>query len=311
MSTLHIVYLILIFITVVVVSLIVLNQITPDTLQSRLRKLAQETPKPKDESAWIQRIVKLSGQIAKLSLPVEGWEKSQMRVRFMNAGYRHESAPILFFAAKTLLTFAFPALYLLYSAISGSSMQPDSLLLMLGILAAFGYFLPNIFLQRRIAYRKREIFENFPDAIDLITVCVEAGLGLDSALARVSKEMHLKSPVLGEELHLLNLELRAGNSRERALRNLALRTGVEEIDTLVVMLVQSDRFGTSVAESLRVHSDILRTKRRLRAEEEAAKIGTKLLFPLIFFIFPSMLLVLLGPAYISIQRILLPTMGAQ
>lgn len=311
MSTLHIVYLILIFITVVVVSLIILNQLTPDTLQSRLRKLAKETPRPRDESAWIQRIVKLSGRIARLSLPVEGWEKSQMRVHFMNAGYRQENAPIMFFAAKSLLTFTFPALFLLYSAISGSSMQPNNFLLMLGILAALGYFLPNIFLQRRIAYRKREIFETFPDAIDLITVCVEAGLGLDAALARVGKEMHLKSPVLGEELHLLNLELRAGSSRERALRNLALRTGVEEIDTLVAMLVQSDRFGTSVAESLRVHSDSLRTKRRLRAEEEAAKIGTKLLFPLIFFIFPSMLLVLLGPAYISIQRILLPTMGAQ
>jgi tight adherence protein C len=166
-------------------------------------------------------------------------------------------------------------------------------------------------LARRIAYRKREIFESFPDALDLIIVCVEAGLGLDAALARVGEEMHMRSPILGEELHLINLELRAGSSRERALRNLALRTGVEDIDTLVAMLVQSDRFGTSVADSLRVHADGLRTKRRLRAEEAAAKIAVKLLFPLIFLIFPSMLLVLLGPAFISINRILLPTLSGQ
>jgi tight adherence protein C len=119
------------------------------------------------------------------------------------------------------------------------------------------------------------------------------------------------SPILGEELHLINLELRAGSSRERALRNLALRTGVEDIDTLVAMLVQSDRFGTSVAQALRVHAENLRTKRRLRAEEAAAKIALKLLFPLIFFIFPSMLLVLLGPALISIHRVMLPALGGQ
>jgi tight adherence protein C len=121
----------------------------------------------------------------------------------------------------------------------------------------------------------------------------------------------LKSAPLAEELHLVTLELRAGNTRERALRNLALRTGVEEIDTLVAMLVQADRFGTTVADSLRVHSDSLRTKRRLRAEEAAAKIPVKLLFPLIFCIFPSMLLVLLGPAFISVYRVLLPTFTGQ
>jgi tight adherence protein C len=123
--------------------------------------------------------------------------------------------------------------------------------------------------------------------------------------------MRLKSAPLAEELHLVTLELRAGNTRERALRNLALRTGVEEIDTLVAMLVQADRFGTTVADSLRVHSDSLRTKRRLRAEEAAAKIPVKLLFPLIFCIFPSMLLVLLGPAFISVYRVLLPTFTGQ
>jgi tight adherence protein C len=227
----------------------------------------------------------------------------------MNAGYRSTTAPGLFFAAKTLLTFALPGLLILYLVIAPTDVPANAMLALLIGAAAIGYFLPNAFLARRIANRKREIFENFPDAIDLMTVCVEAGLGLDSALARVGEEIHLTSPILAEELHLVNLELRAGNSREKALRNLALRTGVEEVDTLVAMLVQSDRFGTSVADALRVHSDSLRTKRRLLAEERAAKIPLKLLFPLIFCIFPSMLLVLLGPAFISIFRILLPTMG--
>jgi tight adherence protein C len=229
----------------------------------------------------------------------------------MNAGYRTSSAPVLYFAAKAILTFALPGLLLLYAGTAGTTLQPNTFLLLLMVLAAIGYFLPNAVLARKISLRKREIFESFPDAIDLMTVCVEAGLGLDAALSRVGEEMHLTSPTLAEELHLVNLELRAGSTRERALRNLALRTGVDEVDMLVAMLVQADRFGTSVADSLRVHSDSLRTKRRQRAEEAAAKIPVKLLFPLIFCIFPSMLLVLLGPAFISIYRVLLPTMAGQ
>jgi tight adherence protein C len=311
MNTIQIVYLALVFVTVVVVSLVILTQLSPRTLQSRLLGLGEVAQEAADEPAWVRRIIKLAGPIGKLSLPSEGWEASPLRIHFMNAGYRSKVAPVLYFAAKTLLTIALPSLLSLYAAIIGTELKPNIFLALLVLLAAIGYFLPNAFLARRITYRKREIFESFPDAIDLITVCVEAGLGLDAALARVGEEINLKSPILGEELHLVNLELRAGSSRERALRNLALRTGVEDIDTLVAMLVQSDRFGTSVADSLRVHADGLRTKRRLRAEEAAAKIALKLLFPLIFFIFPSMLLVLLGPAFISIHRILLPTFSGQ
>ncbi|MDP1596772.1 MAG: type II secretion system F family protein [Methylotenera sp.] len=314
MNTIQIIYLVLIFVTVFVVALVILAQFNTRPLQARLQLLkgdAKGIQGATDEPAWVSRIVELTGPIAKLSLPKEGWEESQLRIRFMNAGYRSSSAPVLYFAAKTLLTVAVPGLFVLYTIIAGTTVQPNDFLMSMVGLAALGYFLPNAFLARRIAYRKREIFESFPDALDLIIVCVEAGLGLDAALARVGEEMHMRSPILGEELHLINLELRAGSSRERALRNLALRTGVEDIDTLVAMLVQSDRFGTSVADALRVHADSLRTKRRLRAEEAAAKIAVKLLFPLIFFIFPSMLLVLLGPAFISIHNILLPTLAGQ
>jgi tight adherence protein C len=176
------------------------------------------------------------------------------------------------------------------------------------VAASIGYYLPNIVVSRLVFVRQREIFETFPDALDLMTVCVEAGLGVEAALNKVAEDIEHKSKVLGEELRLVGLELRAGSDRERALRNLAMRTGVEEVDTWASMLIQADRFGTSIAASLRVHSDMLRTRRRQRAEEAAAKIALKLLFPLIFCIFPSLMLVLMGPAFIQIYRVLLPTM---
>jgi tight adherence protein C len=317
MTTVQIIYLILVFLAVFFVVLLILSQLNTNPIQSRLEQLDAsgntliEEPglTKSSEQSWIAHAVKLTGPLAKLSLPAEGWENSHFRTRFMNAGYRSGNAPVLFFAAKTVLAVLLPALAMLYLSLSSSMMPQHIILLIVLVFAALGYFLPNILLEKRINDRKREIFESFPDAIDLTTVCVEAGLGLDAALARVGTEMRTKSPTLGEELHLLNLELRAGSSRERALKNLALRTGIEEIDTLVAMLVQSDRFGTSVADSLRVHSDNLRTKRRLRAEEAAAKVPLKLLFPVIFCIFPSLLLVLMGPAFITVYRVLLPTMG--
>lgn len=314
MTTLQIIYLAVIFVAVFVVALVVLWQLGPSPMRQRLEKLSGTGTPASEGSApeWVQRIAKLSGPLAKLSLPAEGWEGSALRIRFMNAGYRTPSAPALFFAAKTILTVALPGLLILYTGMVNITFKSNNtFLLLLLSLAAIGYFLPNIVLARQVAYRKREVFETFPDAIDLMTVCIEAGLGLDAAIGRVGEEMRMKSSILADELHLVNLELRAGSTRERALRNLALRTGVEEVDNLVAMLIQADRFGTSVADSLRVHSESLRTKRRLRAEEMAAKIPVKMLFPLIFCVFPSMLLVLLGPAFISIYRVLLPTMAGQ
>jgi tight adherence protein C len=317
MNSIQIIYLALIFITVFVVALVILTQFNTKTLQDRLRIVRSgrdehvEIDEQVKVSPWVGKIIELTKPVAKLSVPTEGWESSQLRIHFMNAGYRNETAPMVYFLAKTVLTFVLPLMLILYITISGINLKANLLLLFIVASAGLGYFLPNVFLERRIAYRKREILDSFPDAMDLIIVCVESGLGLDAALARVSEEMHMISPTLGEELHLINLELRAGSSRERALRNLALRTGVEDIDTLVAMLVQSDRFGTSIAQALRVHAENLRTKRRLRAEEAAAKIALKLLFPLIFFIFPSMLLVLLGPALISIHRIMLPALAGQ
>jgi tight adherence protein C len=311
MSYLQLIYLILIFIVVFLFVFMLAQQFNSDPLQLKLKALYQNDQNvamdadTKVLSNWVQQIVKLTGPLSKLSIPKEGWEDSPLRIRFMNAGFLHDIAPQLFFIIKTLLTFLLPIIFIFYVAIAGYEINANSYLKLVLGLATVGYFIPNIYLARRISSRKREVFESFPDAMDLIIVCVESGLGLDSAMSKVGQEMYKRSPILGAELHLVNLELRAGSTRERALKNLAIRTGVEEIEGLVATLVQSDRFGTSVADSLRVHADTLRTKRRLRAEEAAAKIALKLLIPLTFCIFPALLVVLLGPAVLSISHALM------
>ncbi len=311
MSTLHIVFLALIFLGVMGAALLAMRLFAGDPIRDRLDAVVGPvSPAPgSTESEWLARIVKLTGPLAKLSVPEEGWESSALRTRFMTAGLRHSSAPAIFFGAKTLLAATFPLVLFVALTTSGSAYGTDTLLLWLLMTTGAGYYLPNILLRNLIARRQREIFETFPDELDLMTVCVEAGLGMDAALARVATEISLKSEVLAEELQLVTLELRAGNGKEKALRNLALRTGVDDVDALVAMLIQADRFGTSVADSLRVQSEMLRTKRRQRAEEQAAKIALKLLFPLIFFIFPSLLVVLMGPAFLQIYRVLLPGIG--
>lgn len=259
-------------------------------------------------AGWLKHAL---APLAKLSVPEGQWEGSPLRVRFLNAGLRGAGAPVVYFAAKTLLTFVVPGAFMLYVGLTGTDLQGRTLLLLLIMLAAIGYYLPNVMLARLVAHRQRELFEVFPDALDLMRVCVEAGLGLDAAIARVGEELRLQSQALHEEMHLVSLELRAGASRERALRNLALRMGLEDVDALVAMLVQADRFGTSISESLRVHSDGLRVKRRMLAEEKAAKVPVKMLFPLVFCILPAMFVVLLGPAVVSVIRLLMPKLTGQ
>lgn len=312
MTTLQLAFLGLIFVAVFGVVMLALRLFAANPVQDRLDvAVGRSTPIAGDEpNPWVARIIKLSGPLAKLSLPTDGWEMSTLRTRFMNAGFRQASAPAIYFAAKTALAAGLPLLAFFILNTGGAKYSTNTLLFWLLSAAAFGYYLPNVVLKHLISRRQREIFESFPDALDLMTVCVEAGLAMDAALARVASEIGLKSSVLSEELQLVTLELRAGSSKEKALRNLALRTGVDDVDALVAMLIQSERFGTSIADSLRVQSDQLRTKRRQRAEEQAAKIALKLLFPLIFFIFPSLLVVLMGPAFIQIYRVLLPTMAA-
>ncbi len=313
MNTLQVVYLFLIFLAASgavfgLISLFVQSQ-TQDRLKAIAGKSVADSSATKGD--WQEKIIKLTRPVARLVLPEAGWEASGLRTRFMNAGLRRPSTPGLFFATKAVLTFVIPGVFMVYAGIRTLPLGANAVMFWLLLLAALGYYLPNLILSRKIALRQRDLFESFPDAMDLIIVCVEAGLGLDAAISRAGEEMRLRSAALADELNLVGLELRAGASRERALRNLALRTGVDEVESLVTMLVQADRFGTNIADSLRVHAETLRTRRRQRAEEAAAKIPLKLLFPLIFCIFPSLLLVLLGPAFIRIIKVLLPAMTGQ
>lgn len=260
-------------------------------------------------SEWQAKVVRVAGPMARLSAPKTGWEASSLRVRFMQAGLREASWPAVYFAGKTVLALLLPGLFVMYQGLSSVQLTLNTNVLILLFLATMGYYFPNVLLVNMIQRRQRELQEALPDALDLMMVCVEAGLGLDAAMNRAASEIGLRSEALSDELNLVALELRMGVKRERALHNLALRTGVDDISSFVAMLVQADRFGTNVADALRIQAETMRTHRRLRAEERAAKIALKLLFPLIFFIFPSMLLVLLGPAMLSIYSVLLPTMG--
>ena len=317
MTLVQIAYLVIVFLFIAGITFVIMRLFAARPTQIRLDKLASNKIQTEIEigtneyDQWERNVSKIVKPFASLSLPSEGWEKSHLRTRFMNAGYRAQSLPIFYFGSKTLLAIILPGLLFAIVGVGRFELDTNSVWMFLLLLAAIGYYLPNLILSRKIFVRKRDLFENFPDAIDLMTVCVEAGLGLDAAMNKVGEEMHVKCMPLAEELNLVNLEIRAGRSREQAFRNLAQRTGVEEIEGLVAMLIQADRFGTSIGVSLRVHSEVLRTKRRLRAEEAAGKIALKLLFPLIFFLFPALMVVIIGPGAITMANVLFPAMGAQ
>jgi tight adherence protein C len=226
-------------------------------------------------------------------------EMGKLQRKLVTAGYRNHEAVAVFFGIRlgcALLAFALFATPIF--------MHPN--LLMAVTACGLGYLLPGMALGRMAKKRQHRIRLGLPDALDLLVVSVEAGLGLDQAIQRVGEEIPFAHPDLSDELRLINLELRAGKGRVDALRNLAERTGVDDIASLVAMLVQTDKFGTSVAQSLRVHSDTVRTKRRQRAEEAAAKTGVKMVFPLVFCIFPAIWIVTIGPAAIKFVQVLGP-----
>jgi tight adherence protein C len=226
-------------------------------------------------------------------------EMGKLQQRLVTAGYRAHEAVAVFFGIR--LGCALGIFALLATPLFG---KPNLLLALLG--CALGYLLPGMALGRLAKKRQHRIRLGLPDALDLLVVSVEAGLGLDQAIQRVGAELDFAHPELSDELRLINLELRAGKGRVDALRNLAERTGVDDIVSLVAMLVQTDKFGTSVAQSLRVHSDTVRTKRRQRAEEAAAKTGVKMVFPLVFCIFPAIWVVTIGPAVLKFIEVIVP-----
>ena len=230
-------------------------------------------------------------------------EMGKLQLRLVTAGYRSTEALIVFLGVRVA------SAGILFALFATPLVFRPSLLLAITA-AALGYMVPNIVLARMAKRRQHRIRLSLPDALDLLVVSVEAGLGLDQAIQRVSEELAFAHPDLCEELRLINFELRAGKPRGEALHNLGERTGVDDVISLVAMLVQTDKFGTSVAQSLRVHSATLRTKRRQRAEEAAAKTGVKMVFPLVFCIFPAIWVVTLGPAVIKFIEVLVP-MGEQ
>ncbi len=249
----------------------------------------------------LRRVVSAIGAWSTRDASLDG---SPVRIHLLNAGMRGTNAALFYGGVRILLGLGLPITFGLIYWLMRRQPGADFLLPSLVFFAIAGYYLPYIWVRQMIRRRQRDLSEHFPDALDMIRMCVEAGLGLDAAISRVEKEIRISCEPLYEELHLVSLELRAGSSRERAFKNLAMRVGLPDVDALVSMLIQVERFGTSVAESIRIHSDTFRTKRRQRAEEQAAKVPVKLLFPMIFCIFPGLMVVLLGPALIALFRTL-------
>lgn len=223
-----------------------------------------------------------------------------LRRQLRQAGYRSPKAPALFMAIRLLLAVGLYAIAAFFVSFTGVEASTRLLILVMGGL--LGWMLPFLVLKRKIRERARALQRGLADAVDLLVVCVEAGLGLNQALIRVAEEMERVSPEISEELETVVLEMRAGTPREVALQNLAERTALQDIRSWVGMMVQTERFGTSIADSLRVHSDSMRTKRRQRAEEAAAKLTVKLLIPLVVFVFPALLVVIFGPAVLLLKE---------
>lgn len=250
-------------------------------------------------------LVRITQRIGE-KVPVSPQDASAARRLLVAAGYRSETAVRVYYGVKVVLCLALLVVAFLTRDVVTSNPILRIVIVIAGGLA--GYFGPSFFLDHMVAARQERLKLALPDALDLMVVCVEAGLGLDQAVRSVSEELKLTHKEISEELGLVTLEMRAGKRRAEALKNLADRTGAAEIRKLVAILIQADRFGTSIAESLRTHSDFMRVRRRQEAEERAGKVGVKLVFPIFFFILPSMLIVAAGPGLLQVFKYLFPMM---
>ena len=265
------------------------------------RRLGWAAPEARSEGRLSVNINTMVGPVAEYVLPTKEIERSRITRQLVHAGFRGPTALQTFYGIKLLLAILLPV-----AVLAGARFFPDvqgsTILLVAMGAAALGVFGPNSVLERLVERRLKLLRNGFPDALDLLVVCVESGLGLSAAIDRVSGELGVSHPQLAEELALVNAETRAGIDRVTALKNLSERTGLADIRGLVSLLVQTLRFGTSVADSLRVYSEEFRDRRMQRAEEQAAKIGTKLIFPLVLCLFPSFFIVAVGPAILRIMQ---------
>ncbi len=270
------------------------------SIATRLARLAGVTGPVQDETKFAERqkerVRDTFANVGKL-LPVPGTDKAtRTRLLMIRAGYRSPEAILAMRGVKLLCPVA---------ALAGvyfSGLYRINVFFIPVVAFALGYLLPDMWLTWRVGSRQRKLRRGLPDALDLLVICVEAGLGLDQALLKVSQDMKISHPELSEELQFVNLEMRIGKTRIEALRELARRTGLDDIKALTAMLIQTERFGTSIAQSLRVYSDDMRIKRRQRAEEMSAKTSVKMVPPLVFFIFPALMVVILGPAIITLMH---------
>lgn len=272
-------------------------------VHKRLEVEAKVEWRPPDDSPVVLPAELVKKFEDKLGIKKDSSKVKEMKKKLVQAGIYSERAMAIFLGMKIGLPLALPILVmpmLMDRGISKILLAGLAYLLFVG-----GYFLPTLILGHLVDTRQKKIKQALPDALDLLVVCVEAGQGLNAALKRVSDDFMVSSPALAREFNLVNLEINAGLEREQALRNLADRTGVEDLASLCSILIQSDRFGTSVATALKVQSETLRTTRRQRLEELAAKTPVKLIFPLILFIFPAIMVVILGPAVIRVMETLL------
>ena len=293
----------LVGIVVGLIGLVVYQRLRPSPEK---RLFPEEVQKSRTTEKVHQEIV--SAQFAKKLKDIMGITKDplkakELKKKLIMAGHYGDRALTTFIVFKMAAPLVLPILtfpIVLFSNIS-AGLKPILLYAPIGL----GFYLPNFILKSQIQSRQKKINEGLPDALDLLVVCVEAGLGLNAAMKRVAEDCQVNNPVLSQEFLLVNLEIMAGLDREQALRNLAERTGVEDLSNLCAILIQAEKFGTSIATALRVQSDTLRTKRRQRLEEKAAQTPVKLIFPLLLFIFPALMVVILGPAVIQVMETLL------
>jgi tight adherence protein C len=270
--------------------------IANDRLQSLNQDGAEELPAPNDSS--VERIAELIAEPINRLVPPSAAEAGKLQKKLMHAGYRAANAVMIYRAIQLICLVGIPLVTVLVLMALARPLMDNWTYLTMSVLS--GYLLPRYYLDRQVSKRQLKLQWGMADALDLLVVAIEAGLGMNQAMVKVSSELRSAHPEISEEFELVNSEIRVGREREVALRNLADRTGVDDLRGLCAMLIQADRFGTSIARAVRVYSDSLRTKRRQRAEQAAQKAAVKLLIPLALFLFPTLFIAMLGPAAIQL-----------
>lgn len=308
----------LVFVTVILFSVGVIYIMRPTAVVARRMKGTvsrdeiSETVKEvslRNDASSNKVFDSVMGRLEKYLVKADDKETSTLRERLLQAGIMSEGASRNYYVIRVLLAITLPVGFLLLVPFIAPHMKPETTVLSAACLALAGLYLPYRWLQAKIEARQLAVMEGFPDALDLLVICVEAGLSLNAAFVRVSQEVTRAHAVLAEQLTLVTLELRAGKSRQEALRNLVMRTGVDDVRNFVTLMIQSEALGADLAQTLSIQSEEMRGLRMLRAEEKAHKLPVKLAIPLVLFILPTMFAVVLGPAIITIVRDILPHMG--